>query len=361
MTNRDIEADIARWVRPEIRALTAYQVPDASGLVKLDAMENPYVWSPALREEWAAQLEQVHVNRYPDPHAQRLAKALRSAMDVPADAGMLLGNGSDEIIQMLAMAVGGPGRALLSVEPGFVMYRMIAGFTGMDYVGIPLTTDFQLDTDAIIRHIEHKSPALIFLAVPNNPTGNLFDEGDLLRIIEAAQGLVVIDEAYAPFTDLSFLDRLGRNPNLLVMRTVSKMGLAGLRLGLLAGPQPWINEIDKVRLPYNINTLTQASAEFALSHKSLLDQQTQKIRRDRETVFRELSAMPDIEPYPSDANFILFRTKESQGSRIHRELREKGILIKNLDGAHPMLKDCLRVTVGTAHENRRFLDALATC
>ncbi len=199
----------------------------------------------------------------------------------------------------------------------------------------------------------------MFLAVPNNPTGNLFDEGDLLRIIEAAPGLVVIDEAYAPFTDLSFLNRLGHTPNLLVMRTVSKMGLAGLRLGLLAGPQPWIDEIDKIRLPYNINILTQASAEFAMAHKSLLDEQTQQIRRDRESLFQELAAMPGIEPYPSDANFILFRTREGRGSEIHGELRQKGILIKNLDGAHPMLKDCLRVTVGTAEENRQFLNALA--
>jgi len=359
MTSAETTALVTRWVRPAVRAMAAYQVPDATGLVKLDAMENPYVWSHDLRQAWTQRLCEVDVNRYPDPHARALAATVRDTMGIPPDAGLLLGNGSDEIIQMLAVTLGGDGRTLLTVEPGFVMYRMIAEFTGMQYEGVPLASPaFSLDTDAILSAIERTGPALVFLAVPNNPTGNLFAEADILRIVESAPGVVVIDEAYAPFNDQSFIDRLERYPNLLVMRTMSKMGLAGLRLGLLAGPRAWIDEIDKTRLPYNINVLTQESARFALEHKAVLDAQTDQIRADRETLFKALSDMSGVSPFPSDANFILFRTGNGRGSMIHRGLRERGVLIKNLDGAHPMLADCLRVTVGTPEENRQFLAAL---
>ena len=360
MSRGDAAERAGRWVRPEIRALDAYQVPDPAGLVKLDAMENPYVWPRDLREQWSRRLREVSVNRYPDPRARPLADALRDTMAIPADAGLILGNGSDEIIQMLALTLGGAGRTLLTVEPGFAMYEMIARFTGMDYAGVPLTApDFGLDVEAVIDAIGQSEPALVFIAVPNNPTGNLFGEEDLLRIIGAAPGLVVIDEAYAPFTDATLLPRVGEFPNLAVMRTVSKMGLAGLRLGLLAGPPEWTVEIDKTRLPYNINVLTQESAAFALRHKQVLDDQTQRIRADRGILFEALERQDGVRPYPSDANFILFRTGPVSGPRVHAGLRERGVLIKNLDGAHPLLRDCLRVTVGTPEENRRFLGALA--
>jgi histidinol-phosphate aminotransferase len=227
-------------------------------------------------------LHDADVNRYPDPRAQQLTQQLRSAMQIPPAAGVLLGNGSDEIIQMLALALGGQGRTVLSVEPSFVMYRMIAAFSGLEYVGVPLTADdFALDESAMLAAIEEYEPALLFLAYPNNPTGNLFDLAAIERIIRAAPGLVVIDEAYAPFTDATFLPRLGEFDNMVVMRTVSKMGLAGLRLGLLAGPQAWIEQIDKTRLPYNINVLTQLSADFALRHKAVFDAQTESIRSMR--------------------------------------------------------------------------------
>ena len=251
------EERVADWIRPEIRALSAYHVQDASGLVKLDAMENPYTWPEYLRREWLERLRSVDVNRYPDPQARELARELRSAMQVPLDMALLLGNGSDEIIQMLPLAVSAPGRSILSVEPGFVMYRMIATWCGMDYVGVPLREDdFSLDMPALLQAIREQQPVLVFLAFPNNPTGNLFAEADMLALLEAAPGLVVVDEAYAPFADSSFMSRLGQHDNLLVMRTVSKLGLAGLRLGLLAGPSAWLEEIDKLRMPYNINVLT---------------------------------------------------------------------------------------------------------
>lgn len=350
---------IEQWVRPEIRALSAYHVPNPGRMIKLDAMENPYTWPDELRREWLAELATLDVNRYPDPQAQALKERLRISMVIPANAGLILGNGSDELIQMLAMCLATPERTLLTVEPGFVMYRMIATFCGMRYQGVALNPDdFSLDAEQLLQAIEQHQPALIFIAYPNNPTGNLFDEEVLLRVIEAAPGLVVIDEAYAPFTDHSFLPRLGEFDNLLVMRTVSKMGLAGLRLGYLAGPSAWLDEIEKVRLPYNINVLTQASTDFALRHKDLLDAQTRSIREERTRLFAALQALDGYTPYPSQANFILLRCHKRPASELHLALQRQGVLVKNLHGAHPQLRDCLRITVGKPEENAAFLQAL---
>ncbi|MEN8166213.1 MAG: histidinol-phosphate transaminase [Pseudomonadota bacterium] len=350
---------IEQWVRPEIRALTAYHVPDPGDMIKLDAMENPYTWPDELRQAWLELLAGVDVNRYPDPQAGALQERLREAMGIPPDAGLILGNGSDELIQMLAMSVAAPGRVVLSVDPGFVMYRMIATFCGMQYVGVPLNgRDFGLDLDLLLDAMAQQQPALIFLAYPNNPTGNLFPQDALLRVIAQAPGLVVIDEAYAPFTDHSFMQRVGEFDNLLVMRTVSKMGLAGLRLGYLAGPDFWLNEIDKTRLPYNINVLTQVSTEFALRHKAVFEQQTQMIREARERLYQSLLELNGVTPYPSQANFILLRCQNKSAPEVFEELKTKGILVKKLHGAHPTLDQCLRITVGTAQENGVFIEAL---
>lgn len=355
----DVQTLVEHWVRPEIRAISAYHVADATGLIKLDAMENPYPLPGDLRQAWVGLLSGLDINRYPDPQAHALKEALQAAMGIPPEMSLLLGNGSDEIIQMLVMALAGPGRTILSVDPGFVMYRMIATFCGVKYIGVPLRADdFSLDTEAVLQAMEEHNPAVIFLAYPNNPTGNLFDAGDLLRLIEAAPGLVVIDEAYAPFTDASFLDRLGQHDNLVVMRTLSKMGLAGLRLGYLAGPSAWLDAFDKVRMPYNINVLTQASAAFALSHLQEFDRQTGAIRADRQLLFEALTKLDGITPYPSQANFILARTPKGQASAIFEAMKQQGVLIKKLDGAHPLLADCLRLTVGTLEENAACLRAL---
>ncbi len=340
--------------------MSAYHVADPGDMLKMDMMENPYSWSETLRDDWLARLRRVDVNRYPDPRARRLKEGLAEVFSIPPDAGILLGNGSDELIQMILMAVATPGRVVLSVDPGFVMYRIIAAFTGMDYVGVPLREDdFALDRDALLAAIERHDPAVVFLAYPNNPTGNLFPADALRDIIRAANGLVVIDEAYAPFTDASFMPELMDFDNLLVMRTVSKMGLAGLRLGYLAGHPEWIAEIDKTRLPFNINSLTQVSAEFALEHKAELDAQTRTIREQRGELFERLQALGGPRLYPSEANFILARAAPGRADAIHHGLRERGILIKNLNGAHPMLADCLRITVGKPEENRALLEALA--
>jgi histidinol-phosphate aminotransferase len=269
---------------------------------------------------------------------------------------VLLGNGSDEIIQLLAMAVAKPGATLMSVEPSFVMYKMIAAFTGMNYVGVPLTEDFGLDLPAMLEAIKRHQPALIFLAYPNNPTGNLFDAAAIAQIIEAADGLVVVDEAYYAFAGNSFLPQLGRYANLLVMRTFSKLGMAGLRLGFLAGSKLWLGQLEKLRLPYNVGVLTQAVAEILLQHHEILLQQAELIKRDRSWLFERLVGTADVRAYPSEANFILFRLPHA--AKVFEGLIQRGVLIKKLDGGHPALLDCLRVTVGTPEENELFIRAL---
>jgi histidinol-phosphate aminotransferase len=343
-------------IRDEIRTLSAYHVADASGYVKLDAMENPYRLPEALRQEIAQLAADAEINRYPDAASARLRARLRSSMGIGPDMDILLGNGSDEIIQILAMAIAKPGATILGLEPSFVMYKMIAAFTGVNYVGVPLKPDFTLDLDATLAAIEQHQPALIFIAYPNNPTGNLFDEAHLARILAAAPGLVVMDEAYHVFAQQSYLSKLTQYPNLVVMRTLSKLGLAGLRLGFLVGRPAWLSELDKLRLPYNVNILTQVVAERVLAAADVLEGQAAEIRKERSRVAAELAAMPGVTVYPSDANFILFRV--SDAGRTFEGLKQKGVLIKNLSRAHPMLASCLRVTVGTPQENTQFLTSL---
>jgi len=358
----DPQARVERWVRPAIRSLSAYHVPPAEGLIKLDAMENPYGWPSELVEPWLETLRGAALNRYPDPSAARLTERLRESMAVPASAAVVLGNGSDELIQMIALCLADPDarprRVVLAPEPSFVMYRMIAAFTGMDYVGVALGEDFSLDLAAMLRAIEQHQPAVVFLAYPNNPTGNLFAPEAVRALVETAPGLVVVDEAYHAFAGESFMAAVEDYDNLLVMRTVSKMGLAGLRLGLLAGPPAWLAEIDKLRLPYNINVLTQLSAEFALRHGEVLAEQSARIRAEREALLKALRELGALRVYPSRANFILFRVPGGRAGAIFEGLKAAGVLIKNLDGAGGTLRGCLRVTVGTPEENAAFLSAL---
>ena len=325
-------------------------------MVKLDAMENPYSLPENIRMEIAQSVANAAINRYPDAAALSLKKSIKEVSGLTSEMDVLLGNGSDEIIQLLAMAVAKPGATLMSVEPSFVMYKMIATCTGMNYLGVPLTEDFQLDLPAMLEAIAHHQPALIFLAYPNNPTGNLFAAADIEQIIEAANGLVVVDEAYYAFASDSFMPRLGRYANLLVMRTFSKLGMAGLRLGFLAGSKTWLAQLEKLRLPYNVGVLTQQVAEILLKHHAVLLQQAEQIKRDRSWLLERLVGTVDVHAYPSEANFILFRLPHA--ARVFEGLKQRGVLIKKLDGGHPALLDCLRVTVGTAEENELFIKAL---
>lgn len=341
-----------------IRALQAYHVADAEGLIKLDAMEIPYPWPQALLDAWTDQLRGTTVNRYPDPGARSLKATLRERLGLPQQCGLMLGNGSDELIQLLAMAVAEPGRTLLAPTPSFAMYRLVAAFTGLEFVGVPLRTDdFSLDTQAMLAAMERHRPALTFIAHPNNPTGNLFDEAAVVEILEAAPGLVVLDEAYFAFANHSFVNHLGDYPHLLVMRTLSKMGLAGLRVGFLLGGEQWLNELEKIRLPYNINNLSQLTAEFALHNWSVFQEQIQQVCQSRDALGSALGALPGLKVYPGVANFFLVRTAAGEGNKLHGMLRDRGILVKNL-GSDPQLRDCLRISVGMPSENQQLVDAL---
>ena len=348
---------IKNLIRPEIRALKAYHVPDARGMVKLDAMENPYAWPEELRAAWLERLRAVAINRYPDPQARELTQRLRAQLAPPTGMELMLGNGSDELIQIILLALAKPGAVALAPVPTFVMYELLATAVGMRFVGVPLGSDFALDEPAMQAALRQHKPAVVLISYPNKPTGNLFEPAAIERLIAAAPGLVVVDEAYHAFAGASFMDRLARYDNLLVMRTLSKQGLAGLRLGILAGREPWLREFDKIRLPYNINSLTQASAAFALEHIGAFDAQAGRIRDERERLQRALAALPGIEAYPSRANFILFRVRDRSATAVFNALRADGVLIKNLDAAGP-LAGCLRVTVGTPAENEAFLAAL---
>lgn len=322
----------------------------------LDAMENPHSLPETLQAEIAQLVRRIAINRYPDPRAERLKARLREAMEIPSGVEIMLGNGSDELIQTIALAVAKPGAILLSVEPTFVMFRIIATYTGLRYESVRLNPDFTLDVEAFITVIDQHQPAVIFIAYPNNPTGNLFDREGLLRIIKAAPGLVVIDEAYHAFALESFMSRLTELRNLVVMRTLSKLGMAGLRLGFLAGRREWLTQLEKLRLPYNVNVLSQTVAEKLLQHMDVLREQAREIKSQRAKLHAELSEVPGVQAYRSDANFILFRVPGAD--EVFKGLIQRGVLIKNLNRSHLLLENCLRVTVGTAKQNQQFIQAL---
>lgn len=359
MKDRSATGLLKRIIRPQVLAAGAYQIRDPGDAVKLDAMENPYPLPAALREQLAADLRDAPLNRYPDPGARELKQVLRQVLGMSVEQPLILGNGSDELIQLIAMTVAGPDVTLMAPEPSFVMYRLIAAATGCRYAGVPLRADdFALDGEAMLAAIEHEQPAVIFLAWPNNPTGNLFPRETVDRIIAAAPGLVVLDEAYHAFAGDSYLSAMDRHDNLLVMRTLSKLGLAGLRIGLLAGAAAWIEQFDKLRLPYNIGMLNQIAAATVLQRHEILDEQVRVILDERDRLLTVLGSMAGIRVWPSAANFLLFRAEGMPAADVFTALLDQGVLIKQLHGSHPLLENCLRVTIGMPEENDRFLQAL---
>jgi histidinol-phosphate aminotransferase len=328
-------------------------VAEAAGMVKLDAMENPYRLPEALQRQLAARLAGLALNRYPEPNSPRLCEVIRRKMAVPAGMEILLGNGSDELIQLLALALAREGATMMYPAPTFVVYSMSAMFSRMRVVAVPLREDFSLDADAFIAKMRAEEPALVFLAYPNNPTGALYAEADVVRIIEAAPGVVVLDEAYHVFAGKTFMGALPKYRNLIVMRTVSKLGLAGIRLGYLAARPEWVRELNKVRPPYNINVLTEAAATFMFEHLDVLEAQAADIRAERAKVQAGLTALRGVTVFPSAANFFLIRVPDA--AKTYGRLRDQGVLVRSL---HPGLANCLRITVGTPDENRILLNAM---
>jgi histidinol-phosphate aminotransferase len=267
---------------------------------------------------------------------------------------LILGNGSDELLQIVMLALARPGAAVMFPSPAFVMYSLCAKFLGMKVVPVPVREDFSFDAAEFVARMKAEQPAIVFIAYPNNPTGVLYPEEDVTAVIRAAPGLVVVDEAYHVFAGKSFMGRLADFPNLVVLRTVSKLGLAGIRLGYLAGRPEWVEQFDKVRAPYNVNVLTQAAALFLLDRLEVLEEQAARIRADRRLLAAALAALPGVTVFPSEANFLLVRVPDADGA--FEGLRRQGVLVKNLN--MPAMRNCLRITVGTPDENRILLNAL---
>ena len=348
----------------------AYHVAPSDGLLKLDAMENPFSLPPALQRALGERLGALQLNRYPGGARQEMLKAALAAhAGAPEGSALILGNGSDELISLLALACAQPaadGRraVVLAPVPGFVMYAMSAQLQGLDFVGVPLTPDFELDEPAMLAAIAAHRPAITYLAYPNNPTATLWDEGAMQRIVDAvgAQGgIVAIDEAYQPFASRSWIERMraepARNAHVLLMRTLSKFGLAGVRLGYLIGPAALVAEIDKVRPPYNISVLNAEAALFALEHADVFADQAAALRGERQLLVERLRAMPGVQRvWDSQANMVLIRVPDA--ACAFQGMKDRGVLIKNVSTMHALLAQCLRLTVGSAQDNAQMLAAL---
>src|SRR3954469_13839243 len=304
-----LDQRIATRIRQDVQSMHAYAIQDARGMVKLDAMENPHRLPPALQKELGERLAAVALNRYPGERIEDLKRALARHAKLPAGFGLMLGNGSDELISLLAMACDVPGASIVAPQPGFVMYAMSAQLQGLKFVGVDLTPDFELDEKAMLDAIALHQPAIVYLAYPNNPTANLWNDSTIEKIVEAAPGLVVIDEAYQPFSSKSYLDRMRKHEHVLLMRTLSKFGLAGVRIGYMMGPAALIAQVDKVRPPYNISVLNSEAALFALEHEDVFAAQAADLKRERtriQAALRELG----LQAWPSDANMILVRVAD---------------------------------------------------
>jgi histidinol dehydrogenase len=350
---------IRHSIRQDVKSMHAYAIQDSRGLVKLDAMENPFRLPEALQRELGERLGRVAINRYPVQSTADVVAALSQFVELPAGCKMILGNGSDELIDMLSVACDVPGATLLAPLPGFVMYQMSAQLRGLRFVGVPLTPAFELDQAAMLAAIEAHRPALTYIAYPNNPTANLFDEAIIERIVDAVgsqHGLVVFDEAYQPFSSRTWLPRLGRHEHVLVMRTLSKFGLAGVRLGYLCGPAALIDEVDKVRPPYNISVLNAEATLFALEHADEYARQAALLRGERARISVALAALGGVSVFPSEANMILVRVPDSK--QCFEGMKSRGVLVKHIAGLHPLLAQCLRLTVGSAGENDDMIQAL---
>jgi histidinol-phosphate aminotransferase len=356
-----------RFIRQDVQSMHAYAIQHSVGMVKLDAMENPFALPADLQTKLGERLGAVAINRYPGARIDDLKNALKRYVDLPEGFGLMLGNGSDELISLLAMACDVPNAKILAPEPGFVMYAMSAQLQGLQYIGVPLTSEFELDEAAMSAAIAQHEPAIVYIAYPNNPTANLWHADTIRRIIQqvaAYGGLVVMDEAYQPFSSRSWLDEIRQHPqansHVLLMRTLSKFGLAGIRLGYMLAPEALLNEVDKLRPPYNVSVLNAECALFALEHEGVFAQQAATIRAEREVLFNALQQLPHVTPYKSDANMLLVRFDGApdEAQRVFDALKVHKVLVKNVSKMHPLLANCLRLTVGTPEENQQLLSAL---
>ena len=345
---------ISTLIRDEIQGMSAYTVADIpDSCIKLDAMELPCRFPEDMQKELACALAVAEINRYPNPATSGLQQLLKETFQIPKQAQIVLGNGSDELIQLITMLLAKPNAKILSVDPSFVMYRRNAVLFGLEYIGVPLNDDFTLNLPAILSAIKTHQPALIFIAYPNNPTGVPFRHEDVREVIDAAPGVIVIDEAYGSFSLDSFLPYAGNVEKLVVMRTLSKIGFAGLRLGYACGHPILMNELAKIVPPYNMNQLSLTAAKFALRHYGWVEEQINTLKRERSRLSEALSLLPEVKVFASEANFLTIRVPDAE--LVFKALKDSNILIKNLHGSHPLLDQCLRLTVGTFEQNQQVL------
>jgi len=347
-----MKISIKSLVSPNIRNLRAYSAKEIPCRVKLDANESPYGFE--INDKI---LKSIKTNRYPDPEAKTLKKIISKNLRLNPE-NILFGNGSDELIYYLITVFGGP---VLYPVPTFSMYGIISQALGEKRIEVPLDDEFDLDTDRILSLIKKEKPGIIFLSSPNNPTGNCFSADRILKIVEFTSSLVtghlslvVVDESYQPFSsEKGFLPLLSDYKNLVILRTLSKIGFAGLRVGFMIADREIINEVNKVRLPFNLNSISQSVASALIKDSNIIKLHIGLITSERERLLNELWKIKGIKPYPSEANFILFKVKNSD--KIYYRLLRKGVLVRNMKGA---LNGCLRVTVGTKKENNIFIKAL---
>lgn len=343
-------------IRKEVLSQTAYPAETLSCRIKLDANENPFTLPPPLKDGIFEAMKKIDLNRYPEPGSHRLRARFAQHYEVERDM-LMIGNGSDELIHTLCTAMAGRALDVIVPVPTFAMYKISALNNGHRVIGVPLNTSFDLDLGVILEHLATtKAATLVFLSYPNNPTGNCFNQQKIKTIIEQSPGIVVVDEAYFPFCRKTFLPFLKRYENLVILRTLSKIGLAAMRIGFLIGPPSLIHELDKVRLPYNLGALSQVAAGFYLDHEAAFLKQAEEITKNREELFEALKQMEGVHPWPSEANFIFFSCDFDVDS-VYNNLIEEDILIKNFN-APGIMRNCMRVTVGNHEENEEFLAAL---
>ena len=354
---------IAATIRPDVQALARYAVADGTQAIKLDAMESPYSLPADIQAAVAHAVGKVALNRYPSADPRPVKDAVRTAFGIPAGADIMLGNGSDELISLAIQSTCVPGDVVMSPWPSFVMYEAFARLNHATFAGVPLTADLQIDVPAMVEAMTRLRPKIVFLAVPNNPTGLMWSADAIRTVVEAAPGLVVIDEAYHAFARSTSMDLVLSHPNVVIVRTVSKIGLAGMRLGYLAGAPAWVDQLDKLRPPYNLNVLTQAAIVAVLEHKAVLDAHAAQICADRDALIASLAALPGVTSYPSAANFVLANfsgvaAQPGNAARIYDALKARGILVRNVGPMHPLLAECLRISIGTPDDNAALLAAL---
>ena len=347
---------IMNFFRNDINALSEYKIFNSKDMVKLDAMENPYDLNIKFEIKGLSS-GLVSLNRYPDADCQSLKDKLRNKYKLNNKYNLIIGNGSDELIQLICLAFLKKENVVLCPAPSFSMYKKISQVLELQFQEVTLREDFSLDIELMLKKIEEFDPAIIFLAFPNNPTGNLWDKKDIDLIIKKANGVVVIDEAYGSFSGESFINEMDNYKNLLIMKTVSKIGLAGIRVGYLIGEDYIIKNINKLRLPFNINTLSQKISEFSVENSNYLENQTNDIIKLRELLISKMEGIDKIKVYKSKTNFILFKVLSGTADDIFKSLISKKILIKNMSNT-PGLKNCLGDTVGSEKENKLCIQSL---